>query len=339
MKIRKLVLSIIWLSLLLISSLRVGYGPDYYSYEEVFYLVNDDPSVELCCSVLPDIEVSFRLITSVVRSWNFDYRGYLFIISLSILFPLYYLFIRYPNYVATYTYICFFYLAWAFSGIRQGMSLTLVFAAFYLMASNRKKAWQFMLLVFAVLLHYSAIISILLYPALTRTYSIKKYTMFLFVILSLSLLLSESVFDVMMPPFLEGRILYYLQNDSNVSVVKMLWRVSIFLLVVVLYLRFGAKLNDFERRILQTFLLFLPIYILFSKVEIVAAQTSIYPFFLYSFVTPILYDGIKSKFSKSMFIGFILFSGMIYFYSMLNFTISASQENSGRSERIEYLRI
>lgn len=336
---RSLVLGVIWLNLFLISSLRVGYGPDYYSYAEIFYLVSDDPSVELCCSVLANMEVSFRLITSIVRSWNFDYRAYLFLISFSILFPLYYRFVRYPKYLPTYIYICYFYLPWAFSGIRQGMSLTLVCLAFYLMASNGKKAWQLILLVLAGLFHYSAIVSILFYPALTRTYQIKKYTMFLFVILSLCLILSQSVFAIMMPPFLEARILYYLQDDSKVSIMNVLWRACIFLLVVILYLKCGAKLNDFERRILQTFLLFFPVYILFSNVGIVAAQLSLYPFFLYCFVTQILYDGIQSKFNKSLFLGFILFSSMVYFYSMLNFTISASEANFSRSERIKDLKM
>jgi hypothetical protein len=135
------------------------------------------------------------------------------------------------------------------------------------------------------------------------------------------------------------RILYYLQDDSKVSITNVLWRACIFLLVVILYLKCGAKLNDFERRILQTFLLFFPVYILFSNVQIVAAQLSLYPFFLYCFVTQILYDGIRSKFNKSLFLGFILFSSMVYFYSMLNFTLSASEGNFSRSERIKDLKM
>lgn len=326
---------IIFLSVYLLSSLRTGYGPDYYSYYEIYQSLKENPLEIWNDKIFKDQEFLFRFLSSMIKYLSFDYRSYLFIISFMILAPIFYIFNKSPkNFFPIFIYLTFFYQAWAFSGLRQALALSLSFCAFYMLANKGSKIKSIMIIITAIGFHYSAVISLICFPFLNRAYPIKKYIIFILSLVIFAQVFSGYIFDlVFLTPF-ENRILFYLNNNPEVSLLKASWRTFLFVMVLAFYLMLGYRLSDFDRKIIQFFLFFFPIFLLFQRVEIVSTQISIYPFMLLCFIPSILSRCLISKSLKILL--FILFinGALFYYYSVLNYTLFASEANMDRLSEI-----
>ncbi len=324
---------IIFLSVYLLSSLRTGYGPDYYSYYQIYFSLSDDPFEMSNLLMLKDQEIGFKFLSSIIKWLSFDFRLYLFIISFAILIPVFYVFHKYSKKAfPIFIYLSFFYLSWAFSGLRQGLALSLCFCAFYLLANQGSKIKSLIMIIAAISFHYSATICLLCFPFLTRTYSIKKYIIFIFSFVIFSQVFSDLIFDItFLTPF-EERILFYLDNNSSVSIFKISWRMSLFVIVSVIYLLIGYRMTDFDKKVIQFFLVFFPLLVLFKRVEIVATQISIYPLMLLCFIPSIVSKYLISKSLKILLFVLFITLSLFYYYSLLNYTLVASEANMSRKD-------
>ena len=322
---------IIFFSTYLLSSLRTDYGPDYYSYYEIYLAISESPLRVLNDQKFKDVEPAFKFLTSIIKWLSLGFSSYLFIISFLILAPIFYTFHKYSKKIfPIFIFLTFFYQSWAFSGIRQALALSLSFFAFYLIANQDSRIKGLFIIMIAISMHYSATICLLCFPFLTRVFSIKKYILFLFSFVIFAQVFSDFIFN---PDFLKlfaNRILFYLDDNSSVSVLKLTWRFFLFVMVTVFYLRMGYRLTDFDRKIIQFFLVFFPLFVLFQEVEIVSTQTSIYPLMLLCFIPSIVSKYLILKSSKILFFTLFITAALFYYYSVLNYTLFASEANMSR---------
>ncbi|MBJ6361971.1 EpsG family protein, partial [Paenibacillus sp. GCM10012307] len=136
---RKIIFIFFSSALAILAYLRYGIGADFFAYQYLYSRLSDSLITELYYG-LDNQELGFRLIGSFFKSLNVPYQGYISIIASINLF---FVFKTCKNFSKNPTlsmllYFCFYYLVWTFSGLRQGLTLSI--GIYYLLKyiNNRK---------------------------------------------------------------------------------------------------------------------------------------------------------------------------------------------------------
>lgn len=323
---------ILFFLLFLFAGLRVGFGPDYYSYYEIYESLNSNPFYEFYdqYSVFPAVEFGFRFFSATLKALGLDYRSYLLVMAFVILVPIYksIIIVRGSDFLALFIFFCFFYLMWASSGIRQGVSISLVLYFFILLSSNRHNYSSFLLIVFAIMFHYSALVAIPMYFLFRLNVNLKYFHFILFLFFIFSFIFREFGMDLIIHSFLGLRVSFYIPNGSlSFHDFSFIWRFLLFLVVYFLFLLKFSVMSLFHRRIVIGFLFCFPVYIALSFVEILASQVSIYLFVFYIFVPSIFLSYFKTPELKNIILFLFLMSSIIYFTSLSSYFFAASKIN------------
>lgn len=299
---------ILWL----LASFRYGVGPDYFAYKDLYLSLSESVADEI--ESVSGQEPIFRLIGSLMRSYSFSYELYSSIIALV---SLAYIAISVNKYsrnpsLSLLIYYSFFYLVWTYSGIRQGLTLS-IGTYYFLACLESKKTGKFYGIVFLLtLIHASSIVLLFLYHC--ATVNLKKSTLAWFAVLSVILSFIPmqdylGLFDFI--PNID-RILIY-SNNFNVESVKILDFKSVSRLA---FLAFGFyaysifRKDELQRKVVVAYIISFVAYFSLKFSEVLAANLSMYGFILAIIIIPNICSEIQAKFR-------IHYSAMVYALTIL----------------------
>jgi len=271
------------LILFFLSIFRYGVGADYFVYEFLFERLSTNLFTEIIQGNDPQ-EILFRLFGSFIKSFGITYQVYLGVIASINLFFVYKVSVKHSKNptLSILLYYSFYFFIWTFSGLRQGLVLT-IGMYFLLEFLNKKQDMYFTLIViFLSLIHASALILIVLY-FLSKIYFNKSKLIVISVFSILfSLLPLSFIFQIFSFVPLISRLIPYLDiRTSLFEVFDFQSFVRLVFLVFALfhYDQFSLKGND-QKKMINIYILSFVIYFFFKFSELTAARLSIYGKFL-----------------------------------------------------------
>lgn len=282
-------LSIIYfLILLLIAVFRYGVGNDFFAYEYLYNVYNKTIIYEISNSKARE-EILFRIISTVFNNMDLSYIVYLSFYSIISLYCIYKICIKYSTHplLSMLTFYSFFYFVWIFSGIRQGLVISLG-VLLLLYCFEKKKNFLFVVLISILcLIHTSAVVLIVLY-FLSQINWQKSHLIYIFIFSIIISIIPINFIRIL--PIFTDRISSYKTNESIInfdfqSIIRIM-------LVTIIFLYFSKiqKINDIHHFILKFYILGICLYFLLKDIELIAARLSIYSRILEIILVPaILY--------------------------------------------------
>ncbi|MFU1898416.1 EpsG family protein [Escherichia coli] len=138
--------------LFFISSVRVGIGTDYYSYENIFNLIEQGAQV--------GTEPIFYLINLISSKFDFGFRGVIVITSFLFLYPIFKCIDNRITIWVVFYFLMSFYL-YSFNTIRQGIAISISCFSIYKLLIDGNKVKYIFIVFLASLFHSTALIGLL----------------------------------------------------------------------------------------------------------------------------------------------------------------------------------
>jgi hypothetical protein len=251
-------------------------------------------------------EIGYSLYTQVFSKLNISDQLYLFIVAITIILPIAYIWIKNSKMpgLSVLIYITLGFFTFSFSGLRQSIALAITFFSFkYIQERNIIK---FLLcVILAMLFHTSAIIFLIAYPL----YYIRirfHHFMFLIPLMMLIFILKTEIF----------LLIYYLYKGvaGTVEITNAYTMLIVMIVVLALAYIFGDKdKNNLNFNAYKNYMLMAII------VQIFASQSSIIMragFYYYIFITLLIPEVIKNQRDAKvrMVTVTILILALIYFF-------------------------
>lgn len=282
------------LLLWVLASLRYGVGPDYFAYQDLYLLLSDSPVDEIVA--VSTQEPLFRLVGSLMRSFSFSYELYSSVIAL---ISLIYIAITVRKFsqnpiLSLLLYYSFFYLVWTYSGIRQGLALSI--GTYYFLNCLKTNNKKFYIIVFIItLIHASSIIlSLLFYCATT---GLRKSTLIGFAVVCIIISfipLNEYLEYFSFIPYID-RVLFY-SNNFNIGSVKIFDFKSISRLAFLIFGFYAfsiLKKDELHSRVVAAYIVSFFVYFTLKFSEVLAANLSMYGFILIIIIIPNVYNKLQ----------------------------------------------
>ncbi|MDE1239238.1 EpsG family protein [Vibrio aestuarianus] len=136
-----------------ISSIRYNVGSDYPNYAEIFYSIQDGGS--------KDIEVGFRYINLLFSSLGFGFQSFVFFISFITYFIFYRSYPKEKSYIYHFVFLCTLYL-YTLSNLRSSIVYGLSFIAILKYMDDNKILNFCLLIFFSMLFHKSSVVYLII---------------------------------------------------------------------------------------------------------------------------------------------------------------------------------
>ena len=308
LKSRKLLHVLCLTPLILIIILRYGVGPDFFSYEHIYNILDVSSFGNMMNSV-DNIEIGFKMIFYFGRILNLSYAVTIAVVSL-IMTLVVALLINDTSDNVPLSYLLFyscFFLPWNLNAIRQGLAMAL---ALYLLFGKNKFSLKskIMIVVLLMSLHVSVIVVLPLYYISRMEIGRKKMVIILVLSMIMSILPLNSILSLFENvPFL-SKLALYVSSSSGLLDFQSISRIMIILPLLLFY-------NKFENKVAVNFsLLSFALYFALKSNELIASRMSIYGFFMIIILYPTIYsfEYWRKKVIIAMTLIAVAFSGMFY---------------------------
>lgn len=305
--------------LTILSVFRYGVGIDYFAYNYLFDRLSSSLIYEMKYGV-NEQELLFRLIGSAFKASGLSYQNYiaaLAVVNMVFICKLCKKYSRNPT-LSLLIYYCFFYFVWTFSGLRQGLVLSI--GVYYLIEClNDKKIIKLIVISAALsLIHTSALFLIALYICANMDLNQRKLVLASCAAVIFSIMpIGNIIMKLTWLPY-ANRLFPYLNAGSVGSVLdfQSFARMG-FLFMGLLY--YNAFLhNDISRKIMNVYIISLIFYFIFKFSELTASRLSIYGFYLIIIVLPDIFYKYKKKNNKVIYIACLGILCMLFFNKELN---------------------
>jgi len=316
------------------AGLRFETGTDYFSYQKIFNQTNSI-DIFLSSGQLSEIPVEplYALLNSIFKTLGLNLNSMFLLISFAtnlILFSSLKKYIGRYVIFALVTYFCFVYFTLDMSGIRQSIAINIfLFAIRYIKSKSFIKYVS--LVSIASLFHVSALLCLVFYFILDRTYKAIYLLIFLilgFFIIYLKLefitILIDSVLIKIFPSTAIFKLIIYSNADKpwgfNIKIIFFL-----FIFIILLYKRKILVKRFIYFNIVFNLLFFYLIIRMFlwESIEI-SGRTIFYFIFGLILSLPMLMDLIKNKKSKFLYLFFFL---IFNFYQSFEFYFKTNMHN------------
>lgn len=295
-KIDNRIFNLVFIILTIMLIFRYGQGPDYVAYEHEYntILLRDN----LKSFILLKGDYLFWGMTVLLSYFSIPFEIFVGLIAFFSMRCLYKFIIKHSKYraISLFIFYCLFYVYFD-TLLRQAISLSIVIAYVfdYIVEKRYSKAILFTIL--ASLFHQSAlilVIGILLLKIKEFNYKIILPSSIVVVILSYF-----GVFETLiniLPSFLKSRMIWYIYSQGNIM--AFLNRLFIYIIVMFLIMlnKSTKSFTDKDRIFIKLYSLFLLIYSIFFKVNLVASRLDIYFRIIEIILIPNLLYGLKGKF-------------------------------------------
>lgn len=336
-KRKALILFTIIISVL--SFLRYGVGPDYFSYNYLYERLNNSLFMEIRYGI-DNQELMFRLIGALIKKIGFSYQQYIIIIAAINIIYIYKICKKYSRFptLSLFLYYCFYYFVWTFSGLRQG--LTLPIGVYYLLEciENNQTKKIVLISLLLTLLHSSAIILIPLYFISRLNFNRKKLIVLSLISIMINLIPLEDIISKLIWIPQINRILHYLNGSTTIFDFKSFARL-IFLLIGLVYYNSYSNLKGISKNIIVIYIISIIMYFSLKFSELTAARISIYGMFLNILILPNIYYMYKDKFNKFIYILCLFILCSMYFNKELNAIRVQFTPNNSYSSFVQYTNI
>ncbi|WP_422123913.1 EpsG family protein [Planococcus sp. X10-3] len=325
----------------LLAFLRYGIGADYFSYELLYFYIEESPFEEFFAESAHG-EIGFRLFGSVLKGFGVPYQLYLVIIATINMIYVWKLVKKYslnPT-LSLVIYFSFFYFVWTFSGLRQG--LTLVIGIYYLLEAIEKNKTLKIILVSLTLslIHSSALILIFLYFITKINFSKNQLMLlaisgFLMSFLPLNLILPYLTWI----PIIENASQYVfdvggLNSLDFAGIVRVLLLIFIFL-----YYESFSSTSLMNKKILDIYIISLILYFIMQSLgELTAARFSIYGKYLEIIILVNIFYLHKKRINKLIYSYGLIVLCSLYLYKETN-TLELQSGLNNSSMYVPYVSI
>jgi hypothetical protein len=266
--------------ILIFGGLRYNVGADWESYKRIFNEARFDNIFEI------GIEPFFNLLIIAIKFIDLNYLWLVFItftIATALKFQILF---KYSNsfFAALLVYFPIQFMAYDINGIRQGLAIGILFCS--IDSILKKKLWTFLaIVVVAMCFHYSAVIFLPFYFIANKKIKAKYIHIAIALSILLGFLLQKVILSVLLPRLngLESvfaqKIFSYSSSEEfgqGLSIgFSTLHRLGIFYLFFFFYDKIQLK-EGLKNILLNSYLISLVLYFLFSAIEIVASRGSLY---------------------------------------------------------------
>ncbi|NTW68492.1 MAG: EpsG family protein [Chlorobiaceae bacterium] len=305
--------------LFILASFRYGVGPDYFNYEYLYSVLNTSITEQI--KQLSGQELLFRLFGTTLHSFNFSYQLYLAFTALITLFYIGKLCAKYSKYpvFSLYLYYCFFYFVWVFSGIRQGLTLSI--GVYYLLEcmEDRKHIKFLVIVFFLTLVHASSLFLLVFYVFGNLKINRKALLIGVFICFCVSFIPAGYFLGIISHiPFGE-RVAFYSGGDgTEVSIsyfdFKSISRFILLLIIGIVFDKSYKRDDENKKIIMDLYVISFGIYYALRFVEVLAANASLYGFVLIVIILPDMYARLRNKINSKIFLVFIIVFSITYFF-------------------------
>lgn len=324
-KVNKRLAFIFFLVILLLAVLRYGVGTDYFIYERLYQSLLDNPIKELLNGI-PSQEIGYRLIGSLFRMVKAPYSIFIAAIAFVNLIYVYKLSVEFSEnpFLSIFMYYSFYYFVWTYSGLRQGLTLTI--GCYYLLKFfNRDRSLLFILIIGILsLIHISVLILIPLYFLSKMKITNKVFFFSIFIALLLILLPMllplERILELPIISLgMRYKLVAYLNMDydfNNLLDFKFIVR-YLYLLVLLVYYKFYSNKNDVSKFIVNLYFFSILLYFSLQYSELMAARFSLYGKYLDIIIYANIYSYTKNKFNRYILVTILIFYNLLFFQKEL----------------------
>lgn len=311
-KTNKYHIFIIILPLVILSTIRIGVGTDFYAYENIYYLVNSMSFKEVVINTKYGNEPLYVLLNKVAYILFNDFRAVLFLNT----FISYYLITSRLSKFTEKIPISFglfislmLHFSLGFNIMRQMIAMSIVFYSIEFIFENNFKKYLFFIIV-ASLFHNSAIVFIALYLFNSKDNSLKnKLQIFYFIFILLSPLLFYSASTLLVKFNLFERYNHFFRGENiSLGLGFLIKIIPLFLLIIPYTKYFDRK----TRLYFNISLLLIPLSFLGYSFEY-GNRLAIYVQFMFYFLIPRVSNIIDNRDEKFLFNSYYILY-LIYYY-------------------------
>lgn len=322
--------------------LRYGVGADYFAYNYLYNRLRPSLLNELKYGIDKQ-ETLFRLIGVLFKNIGLSYQQYLIIIAIVNLYFIYKICKKYsknPTF-SLLIYFSFYYFVWTFSGLRQGLTLSI--GVYYLLETlEDKNTRKFIFIsILLSLIHLSAIILIPLYIGGRMNFNKGNLIIIsIFAVFMSMIPMAQMLARFTWLPFMDRLMPYIDPSFSMLSIFsfKSLVRL-IFLSLGLFYYKSYSKQDNISEGIINIYILSLLLYFILKSSEQTAARISIYGMFLNILILPNIYYMYKNKVDKLIFLSGLITLSFFYFSKELSTMKNQSKLQNSQEIMIPYTNI
>ena len=291
---------VLFLLLYFFVTLRYGQGSDYFSY---IYLFNNSANEF-------DIALTTYDFKYVTQEIGFAALSYLWlkILNLSpealsalfsaISFILTWLFIKKYSHkpiISLFIFYCNFYLIYPFSGIRQGICISIFIYYLIPLLYNKKYIKYYLLSILLCTIHYSSIILFII-PVVNLVKEYKPLHVYITVIVALciGLVLSKVLFSFFSTLDIIGGKVEGYTKEKSFDILSLLLRVTIFVPVMLTYKLYER--NSIRDLFLKIYIMGFFLYLIFMGSSLISSRITV---FMRYFELILLVDFLLFAFKKS----------------------------------------
>lgn len=300
-KTAKWISTSLFLLLFFLVTFRYGQGSDYFNY--IYLFTNSSNTFEKALNTndfgYVTQEIGFAAISYFwlkVLSFSPELLSALFsAISFILIWKFIKKYSSKPS-MSLFFFYCTFYLIYPFSGIRQGVCLSIFLYYLIPLLENKKYLKYYLLSILLFSIHYSSIILFIL-PVVNLVKTYKPYQVLILSLLSfgIGLILNQYIFSFFsVLDIISSKIDGYTQKDS-LDILSLLLRLTIFIPVMLtskLYER--GSLRDL---LLKIYILGFLLYLIFMTSSLISSRINV---FMRYFEMILLVDFLQYVFKKKL---------------------------------------
>lgn len=266
--------------LLIFVTLRYGQGSDYFNYIYLFTNSSEEFERLITNGDFGHIttELGFSIISFIwLKLFNLTPESLSALYS-AVSFILIWLFIKKYSVkpiLSLFIFYCTFYLIYPFSGIRQGLciSIFIYYAIPHLQNKNYLKYYLWCFLLFSI--HFSSIILFVLPVVnLLKNYNLKQVTILSIAALGVGVVLSQLLFSFFATlDLIGGKVGSYTQS-SSFDILSLMLRVVIFVPIVLTYHIYER--NSIRELFLKIYILGFLLYLVFMSSALISSRINVY---------------------------------------------------------------
>lgn len=308
--------------LAILAIFRYGMGADYFAYQYLFSILKSSVVNEFFYGT-GNQELGFRLFGVFLKQFGISYQIYLSIFACISLYFIYKLSIKYSENptLALTIYYSFYYFVWIFSGIRQGLVIS-VGIYYLLQAIKENKIRKFFIVVLLLsFIHLSAIFLIVLFfvsklPLDKNKLIILSVISVIFSVIPVGIVILR--LSTFIPVF--NRIIIYANTDLSFNSIfefQTIGRLVFMTIVFVFYDKY-VEVYPEDKKILNMYLFCFIVYFIFQFSELTAARLAIYGKVLDILILSNLIYVIKTKWNKVIVFMLLITLMSMYLFKELN---------------------
>lgn len=286
------------LFIVIMSSIRYGFGADYFTYQSVFYDLSSGINVE-------GFEVGFVFLNKIIGFMGLPFNFLLFVIAVFNATLVYISLKRVPikyRWLSLFLYLTYFDLFfYGLSAIRQSIVVSIfIYSVKYIQQKQLKK--YILWILFGQLFHRTAFLLILVYFIYHKYRKLNYRSRS---ILSLSILIVYSVsikFLEFLEPYLNRRLKYYLFLDGSSSIGSNIGGLLVILVILIAWIYITTNIieKNIKDDIYNVYMFAIVIFILLKGMQYIhyygfIPRIQMYFYSVYIFVVPCILQKIESK--------------------------------------------